>query len=154
MKVLITGASGFVGSHIADILIKRDYEVRCAVRGTSSLRWLEGKNIDIVDASLYIPGSLIRAVEGIDYIVHSAGLTFGRNMDEFLITNRDGTRNLLAAAEKYAPNLKRFVYISSQSAAGPSDSLVNPKTEESPCNPITSYGKSKLAGEDEVLKLC
>lgn len=152
MKVLVTGATGFIGSHVADKLLEKGYEVRCIARKSSNLRWLENKNIEIVSASLDDKATLEKAVEGVDYIYHIAGLTFARDYDEFLKGNRDATKNLLEVAHKVVPYLKRFLFVSSQTVAGPSKSLQVPKDETMECTPITSYGKSKKAAEDEVLK--
>ncbi len=151
-KALVTGATGFIGSHIADLLFERGYEVRCIIRKSSNLRWLAGKPYELIEASLNEPASLEKAAEGVDFIFHSAGLTAAKNYDEFLRGNRDGTRNLLEAASKASPDLQRFLFVSSQTAAGPSESLEHPIDEEAPCRPITSYGKSKKAAEDEVEK--
>jgi nucleoside-diphosphate-sugar epimerase len=149
---LVTGATGFIGSHIADELYKMGYQVRCTVRKSSNLRWLKDKPYELVDASLNDESSLIKAVEGVDYVFHSAGLTAARDMNEFLEGNRNGTVNLLNAIKKAAPGIKRFVYVSSQTAAGPSKSYEKPVDEMCESKPITSYGKSKKAAEDEVLK--
>lgn len=151
LKVLVTGATGFIGSHVADKLLAKGYEVRCIARRTSNLRWLEGKDIQIISASLGDKASLREAVAGVDYIYHVAGLTFARNFDEFIAGNRDATRNLLEVASEFAPNLKRFLFVSSQTVVGPSPSLDKPIDETTPCNPLTSYGKSKKAAEDVVL---
>ena len=153
MKFLVTGASGFIGSHISDDLLNRGYEVRCIIRKTSNLRWLKGKNIELVEASLDNKESLMNAVGGVDSIIHSAGLTAAKNYDEFLRGNRDGTKNLISVASEYSPNIQRFLYVSSQTVVGPSKSIEHPMDESSPCNPITSYGKSKREAELEVLKL-
>jgi nucleoside-diphosphate-sugar epimerase len=153
MKVLVTGATGFIGSHVADLLHQRGFQVRCSIRKTSSLKWLADKPYELIEASLSDKDSLIKAVEGVDYIIHVAGLTFARNYDEFLLGNQGGTRNLLEAAQEAAPNLKRFLFVSSQTVAGPSEALDIPKTEDMPSTPITSYGKSKKAAEEEVLKM-
>lgn len=149
---LITGATGFIGSFIAEQLKERGFDVRCTVRKTSNLRWLEGKGFDLVEASLSDPRSLKKAVHGVDYVFHCAGLTAAKNLEGFLRGNRDGTRNLLNAVKDNAPGIKRFLYVSSQTVCGPSPALDAPVDEESICKPITSYGKSKLAAEKEVLK--
>lgn len=151
MKVLVTGATGFIGSHVADKLLAKGYDVRCIARKTSNLRWLDGKNFEIVEASLDNPESLIKAVEGVDYVYHVAGLTFARNYEEFLKGNRDATANLISVVEKHAPNIKRFLFVSSQTVAGPAKSLYEPVDETTPRNPITSYGRSKKEAEDVVL---
>lgn len=151
MKVLVTGATGFIGSHVADKLLAKGYDVRCIARKTSNLRWLDGKNFEIVEASLDNPESLIKAVEGVDYVYHVAGLTFARNYEEFLKGNRDATANLISVVEKHAPNIKRFLFVSSQTVVGPAKSLYEPVDETTPRNPITSYGRSKKESEDVVL---
>jgi nucleoside-diphosphate-sugar epimerase len=151
VKVLVTGATGFIGSHVADKLLAKGYDVRCIARKTSNLRWLDGKNFEIVEASLDNPESLIKAVEGVDYVYHVAGLTFARNYEEFLKGNRDATANLISVVEKHAPNIKRFLFVSSQTVAGPAKSLYEPVDETTPRNPITSYGRSKKEAEDVVL---
>ncbi len=123
MKVLVTGATGFIGSHLADLLISMGYEVSCTIRKTSSLKWLEGKNLKLIETSLHDVEALKQAVSGMDYIYHVAGLTYGRNYDEFLRSNRDATAALLKAAIESNTGLKRFLFVSSQTAGGPSPAL-------------------------------
>jgi len=153
LKALVTGATGFIGSHVVDLLLSKGFEVSCTIRKTSNLRWLEGKPLKLVEASFSDVESLKKATVGIDYIFHVAGATFARNYEEFLKSNRDATRNLLQAAKETTPELKRFLFVSSQTVAGPSESIDKPKTEKDECKPITSYGKSKKAAEEEVLKV-
>lgn len=152
MKALVTGATGFVGSHIVDYLIEKGFDINCTVRKTSNLRWLEGKPVKTFVSSLGDKDSLAQAAREVDYVVHAAGLTGARNYEEFLRANRDGARNLLEATLENSPKLKRFIFVSSQTVAGPAKSLDKPVTEDMPPNPLTSYGKSKLAAEKEVLK--
>jgi len=152
LKALVTGATGFIGSHVADLLLEKGFDVRCIIRKTSNLQWLKDKPVEIIEASLDDKESLKGAVDGVDYIFHVAGLTFARNFDEFLKGNRDGTKNLLDATIENAPGIKRFLFVSSLTVSGPSKSLDEPVDEATQCNPITSYGKSKKAAEDEVIK--
>lgn len=152
MKALVTGATGFIGSQVVDYLLERGYQVRCTIRKSSNTRWLENKPVELIEASLSDLNALEKAVSGVDYIFHIAGVTAASNYDTFLKANRDGTSNLLKAVENAAPNLKRFLHCSSLTVSGPAESLDNPITEEMPLKPITSYGKSKKAGEDEVQK--
>ncbi len=152
MNILVTGATGFIGSHIADRLIGMNHNVRCIIRKTSNLRWLKGKPIEFVEASLNDMYSLKGALKNIEIIIHSAGLTAAKNYQDYLKGNRDGTRNLLEATKEVAPEIRRFVFISSQTAVGPAQSLESPTNEDSICKPITSYGKSKYEAELEVLK--
>lgn len=145
---VVTGASGFVGSHIVDELLLRGARVRALVRGSSSRRWLEGKPVEVADCSFDDPSSLARAVEGAEWIVHAAGLIRARSAAEFHEANVRGTERLLRAAD--AGSVRRFLYISSQAAAGPS-AEGRPVTEEQHPHPISAYGESKLRGEQLVL---
>ncbi len=152
MKALVTGATGFIGSQIVDYLLERGYQVRCTVRKTSNLRWLKDKPIELVEAGLSDLNALKEAVKGVDYVYHIAGLTAAKDYDTFLKVNRDGTLNILKAIEEANPNIKRYLHCSSQTVHGPAESFDKPTAEDMPLNPITSYGKSKKAGEDEVAK--
>lgn len=150
MVAFITGATGFVGSFVAEEFLRRGYTVRCLTRATSSLQWLEGLPVERAVGSLTDKISLEKAVEGVDVIVHVAGLTAARNREEFFQGNHIGTKNLLDAAQKSAPNLKRFLHLSSLTVCGPAQSLERPTLESDPCKPLTAYGESKKAAEDEV----
>lgn len=153
MEALVTGATGFVGSHVADLLIQRGFSVRAIYRKTSNTRWLQNKPVKLVEASLSDCDSLREAVRGVDYVFHIGGLIMARSQDEFMKANRDGTRNLGEACLETAPNLRRFLYVSSLTAAGPSKSLDEPVTEDMPCSPLTAYGRSKVAAEKAIMEL-
>lgn len=149
MKVLVTGATGFVGSHTAEHLLSEGHEVRALARPSSNLVWLEGKPIEVVQGNMLDADSLRSAMAGIDAVVHIAGATAARNKRGFYEANQLATRGLLEGAKRFAPNLSTFLYISSQTAGGPSVDA-KPVTEETPPHPITTYGKSKLAAEEEA----
>jgi dihydroflavonol-4-reductase len=148
MNVLITGATGFVGSHAADRLVEGGHNIRAIVRGTSSLKWLQGKEIEPVHGNLQDPESLKDALKDIDGVIHIAGVTASKTKEGYYKNNQLATRNLLEAVKHYGKNVSRFVLISSQTAGGPSLDG-NPVTEETPPHPLTTYGKSKLAAEEE-----
>lgn len=150
MNVLVTGATGFVGSHVVDCLLEQGHTVRYIARATSNLRWLEGKDVTRVDGSLFDVASLHQAVTGMDVIIHVAGLTAARNEDEFRRGNFEATRNLIDAVRAYNPSLRRFVHISSLAVVGPSASIEQPVDEYSPLHPITAYGRTKKLAEDVV----
>ena len=150
MLALVTGASGFVGSHIIDDLVRRGVRVRCLLRSTSSRRWLEGKPVEYAEGDVRGTAGLDEAVRGADWIVHAAGLTHARTAAEFHDANARGTENILAAALRADPAPRRFVYISSQAAAGPSGDGA-PLTEDRPPRPVSPYGQSKLNGETLVM---
>jgi dihydroflavonol-4-reductase len=151
LKALVTGANGFVGSHLVEGLLSKGYQVICLVRKTSNLRWLSGLNVEYVNADISEKGSLKNVLEDIDFVFHVAGLTKAKSKEEYFKANYEGTKNLLEACVKDNPQIKRFVYISSQAAVGPGkdDRSLD---ETAPCNPITDYGKSKLEGEKIVLE--
>jgi dihydroflavonol-4-reductase len=151
MRALVTGATGFIGSHLVDALLERGIEVRCIVRRSSNRRWLTGKPVELVEASLDAPDTLPRALQGVDIVFHIAGVIAARTFQEFLRGNRDATANLLHATLRFAPNVKRFLFLSSLAAVGPAPSLSEPVTEDTPYHPITAYGRSKQAAEEVVL---
>lgn len=151
MKALVTGGTGFIGSHLVDKLLEKGYEVKCFTRKSSNLRWLTGKPVEIVCGSFFDDTSLHKAVEGVDYVFHIAGAVMAKTKQGFYISNQLATKNLAEACIKYNKNLKRFVYLSSGTVCGPSKSG-KPIIETDDCNPITTYGKSKLEAEKELLK--
>ena len=148
MKVLVTGASGFVGSHIADRLLETGHDVRAMIRKSSSTMWLQGKPLEIAEASFDDADSLAKAVANVDAVVHVAGVTAAKNKQGFFEGNQLATRSLLDAVRKHNPDLSVFVQCSSQTATGPSLDG-QPVTELTPPHPITTYGKSKRAAEEE-----
>jgi nucleoside-diphosphate-sugar epimerase len=153
MKVLVTGASGFLGGHVAERLTARGDTVRAMVRSTSNRKHLEKlPNLEFFEGSIDDADRVREAVEGVEAIVHTAGLVKARSTDEFFATNVGGTSNLVQAARggrgKGSP-IKRFVYVSSLTACGPSlDGRPVPSDQEAPNN---AYGRSKLAAEKVVL---
>ena len=147
MIALVTGATGFIGSHLVDLLLKQKYDVRVLLRKTSDTVWLKGLPIDYVYGDLFDRDALRQAVAGVDYVFHSAGVTKAKTAEEYFRGNTEGTRNMLNAVSQHNPGLKRFVQISSQTAAGPSPGIA-PITEEIAPHPITTYGESKLRAEE------
>jgi nucleoside-diphosphate-sugar epimerase len=150
-KALVTGASGFIGSHLVQGLLKRGYEVRCLVRSTSARKWLEGLQATFSEGDCTDTGSLREAVEGMDFVFHVAGLTKARRDEDFYSVNAEGARNLAEAVSRANPSLKKFIFLSSQSAAGPSIKGKAVREEDAP-NPVSHYGKSKLQAEKAVLE--
>ena len=151
MKVLITGATGFVGSHVVDVLLERGHEVFFIARSTSNMRWLDGKSVTRVEGSLFDVESLRHAVTGMDALIHVAGLTAAKNEAEFRRGNLDATQNLIDAVRAYNPGLQRFVHTSSLTVCGPAPSLEQPRTEDhDDLRPLTAYGRTKKLAEDAV----
>ena len=149
-KALVTGANGFVGSHLVEALLKKGYEVVCLVRNKSDLRFLSGLNLEYKCGDVTDADSLREPLKGVDFIFHVAGITRAKNREEYFKVNASGTKNLVQACFETNPDVKRFIYVSSQTAAGPGKDL-HPIDENAKCEPINNYGKSKLEGEKEVL---
>ena len=151
MKVLITGATGFVGSHVVDVLLEHGHQVFFIARSTSNMRWLDGKNVTRVEGSLFDVDSLHKAVTGMDALIHVAGLTAAKNEAEFRRGNLDATQNLIDAVRTYNPGIQRFVHISSLTVCGPASSIESPTTEvQQELRPLTAYGRTKRMAEDAV----
>jgi len=150
MKVLVTGGSGFLGSHVAEQLSAAGHEVRALVRKSSNRKFLSTlSNVELCEGSVEDRASIDQAMKGVDAVVHSAGLVKALREADFFECNTQGTVNLLDSAIEHAPSLKRFVHVSSLEACGPSmdGRPVAPEQER----PVTAYGRSKLAAEKEVL---
>ncbi len=149
---LVTGASGFIGSHLTENLLSKGCRVRALVRTTSNLKWLNGLELELVYGSFDDQSSLADAVKGVDYIFHIAAAKSGPRQKLFR-DNVEGAINLAKAAARSAPGLKRFVFSSSQAAAGPSACLEEPRCESDQCRPISDYGRSKLEAERQLMEL-
>jgi len=147
MKALVTGATGFVGSHLAEALRRRGDEVTVLARSTQKAAALEPLGVRVVPGDLGDNAALARAAEGQDEIYHVAGVVAARSEADFLAANRDGTANIVAAAE--AGGRPRLVLVSSMAAAGPSP-RDRPLRGDEPPTPVTAYGRSKLAAEQVV----
>ncbi|MDP4115025.1 MAG: NAD(P)-dependent oxidoreductase [Bacteroidota bacterium] len=147
---VVTGASGFVGSHLVDLLISEHYTVRCITRKSSNLQWLKGKKVEIYDCGLNNKELLEKVLYGAEYVYHVAGVIKSKKPEGYFSGNVDNTKVLLEAALKYRKSIKKIVVVSSQTAVGPSEKD-KPVDENSVCKPITTYGRSKLA-EEELAK--
>ncbi len=140
----MTGATGFLGSHVCDVLLAAGSRVRAAHRPTSNQHWLHGKDLETVEVDLADPASLDRFLDGCTGVIHCAGVVMADEAT-YRRVNVEGTRLMLEAASR-AGTVDAFVLISSMAAGGPAG-LDAPRDETMPDAPITGYGRSKHAAE-------
>ena len=151
MKILITGASGFIGSFIVEEALKRGLETWAAVRGSSSKAYLQDERINLIALNLSSREELIEQLRPhqFDYVVHAAGVTKCIDKRDFRRINTEGTKNLVLALQQLKMPVKRFVYLSSLSVYGaireqqPYEEIRETDTPQ----PNTEYGRSKLEAE-------
>ena len=151
MKILITGASGFIGSFIVEEALKRGFETWAAMRKSSSKEYLQDERIKFIELNLSSKDQLVEQLRGqaFDYVVHAAGVTKCLNKADFHRINTEGTKNLVAALLELQMPLKRFVFVSSLSVFGaireqqPYEEIRETDTPQ----PNTEYGRSKLEAE-------
>jgi nucleoside-diphosphate-sugar epimerase len=151
-KVFVTGANGFVGSHLVPLLIKNGYDVHCLVRYTSDVSSLRSLPVSIHVGDLRQPETLAEPVKDAVYIFHLAAVLLGLSEEDFMQNNLRGTENLLAAAQSHAGStLQRFVFVSSLASMGPNAEPV-PHVETDEARPMSWYGRSKKEAEAVVRK--
>jgi 2-alkyl-3-oxoalkanoate reductase len=145
-RVLVTGASGFVGGHVVQALRARGLAVRCLVRPTSRTEFIRPSPSELAVGDIMDPQSLTAALDSVDAVVHCAGSTRAPARRDYFQINEQGTRNVLTACGRRGGRIAKIVHISSLAAIGPSlDGL--PVTEESSPHPVNYYGESKLAAQ-------
>ncbi|MBT1704487.1 NAD-dependent epimerase/dehydratase family protein [Chryseosolibacter indicus] len=153
-KVLITGASGFVGYHLIQAALKNGLEVFASVRASSKIEHLKGLPIHFNYTNLFDEKAIERDLQEkrYDYIIHAAGVTKAKNQNEYDYANAELTRKLGLAVVNSGLQLKKFVFISSLAAMGPSNDneLINEQRE---ARPVTQYGKSKLLAEQYLAEI-
>lgn len=148
-RVLVTGATGFIGLHLVEALVRRGDAVRCLVRPTSRVEPLAQLAAELVTTELDDVATLETAARDIDVVFHLAGVTRAFTEEDFFRVNADYTRNLAAACAAHA-SPPRFVLVSSIAAAGPAP-RGQIRVEGDPPAPISQYGRSKLAGEEAAI---
>ncbi len=151
LSILITGASGFIGSFMVEEALKKGYETWAGIRKNSSKKYLTNKGIHFIELDFDNPEKLQKQLHGhsFDYVIHAAGVTKTQNTNDFFRVNTQGTINLVNALKRVNTSLKKFVFISSLSVCGPikedypyKDILIEDKPQ-----PNTQYGQSKLMAE-------
>jgi nucleoside-diphosphate-sugar epimerase len=146
---LVTGANGFIGSHLVERLLAEGHRVRCLVRAASDRRWIQDLPVEFVVGDVTDPVTLPPAVAGADWIFHLGGAVKALDEAAFVKINAEGTRHLAEAAVHQGT--RRIVLISSLAAAGPSPDG-HPLGEDDPPRPVSAYGRSKLAAEEAVFR--
>lgn len=148
-RVLITGASGFVGFHLIERALEKELEVFAAVRPSSKTSHLQFLPVKLIEADLSNPLKIKAQLEHyqFDYIIHNAGLTKARTQEEYNYVNAVLTRNLAEAATLAQIPLKKFAFISSLAALGPVNDTAEPINCNTEPHPVTAYGRSKLLAE-------
>jgi dihydroflavonol-4-reductase len=146
-KALVTGANGFIGSHLVRELISQGDDVRCLVRSTSDLSSIKGLPISVYIGDVRNPTTLAEPMRDIEYVYHLAAELLVTDQQSFEEANTQGTINMLEAAEKHAGStIKRFLLVSSQASVGPGKDST-PLDETSPLQPVSWYGLSKKKAE-------
>jgi len=148
---VVTGASGFIGSHLVDYLVSQGSIVHAVIRKTSDHRWLNKSDqvkIHIADLEQDQP---LPFLEKADYLFHCAGLTKARTREGYFRGNAHASEVLYKNCMVSRNNFKAIVHLSSLAAAGPGKPGKGVQ-ENLPCKPITYYGESKLKGEEIAVK--
>lgn len=151
-KCVVTGATGFVGSHLIDYLLASGADIVCPVRNIHNLKQLSNKNITITTFEEL--EKEIGSKGNVDYFFHVAGATRALSYKDYFSANVELTERLLQMILRGTDSkfLKRFVFISSQAVSGPAVNSSTPVTESNAPNPVSWYGRSKLEAEQVVHK--
>ena len=148
---LITGATGFVGSHVADAVAARGDTIRALARPTADLAHLQSLGAEIVPGDLTDPAALASAADGVDYVIHCAAKVGDWGpVDEYRKVNVDGLRALLEAAR--GKPLQRFVHVSSLGVYEARHHHGTDEAEPLPANHIDGYTQSKVECEKLALE--
>lgn len=157
-KILITGASGFIGSFLVEEGLKRNYEVYAGVRRTSSRQYLQDSRIKFIELDFSNKQKLVATLKNhaaqngpFDYIVHNAGSTKTLSDNGFIQSNAQFTEHFVTAIKEAAIIPGKFVYISSLAAIGPGDAKsLKPVLLSDVPKPVSLYGESKLQAENFI----
>ncbi len=155
MKVLLTGANGFVGSHVLDRLLEERIPARVLLRRRADTSFIHPhlSRVEVCHGGFEDPAGLEVALAGVTHVVHCAGATKALTREGLFHMNQRGTRNLVEAINTAGSRMQRLVHLSSL-AAGGAGTRAAPAREMDEARPLSAYGESKLAGEQEVLRGC
>lgn len=151
-KVLITGASGFLGYHLIRAALQRDLDVYAGVRKTSNIEHLSDLPVSFTVLDYSDLSALEKEMRDkrYDYIIHAAGTTKAKTPQQYNLVNADYAFNLATSARNAGLAVKKFVFVSSLAAIGPLGNLSGPITETTDPRPVTQYGRSKLLSEKKL----
>jgi nucleoside-diphosphate-sugar epimerase len=152
LTALVTGSTGFIGSHLVDALVEQNWTVTCLVRPKSKTGFLENFPVNILRGSVEDRDFLAEAVKEQDYIFHLAARIRSARPEVYERANFLFTRNLAQVCLEKNPDVKRFVYVSSIAAAGPSSPGEIQDETRTPA-PTSEYGRTKLKGEEAVKEI-
>jgi nucleoside-diphosphate-sugar epimerase len=151
-KILLTGANGFVGSHITESLVEAKHKVICTIRQKSNLRWIKNLPLEYKYGDLNNKVFLEEVIKDVDFVIHCAGIVRAMYKEEYFKTNVENTKSLCESVLKNNPSLKKFIFISSQAAMGASQLGAVRKITDIP-KPVSDYGLSKIEAEKELKKI-
>ncbi len=152
MKILVTGATGFVGANLVTALLGQGHQVFCLARSEKKAEHLRAAGGEIVVDDLLSPVLIGKYIRQCDVVFHVAGVIKGVSRDDYFRGNYLATRNLVEIIAQHGPSHQKLIYISSQAAAGPS--IRSDFSELNPdAFPVSAYGESKLAAEKEILSI-
>ncbi len=160
-NILITGASGFIGSFLVEEGLKRDYQVFAGIRKTSSKEYLKDERIRFIEFDFSSVDKIVSTLEEcksqntrFQYIIHNAGLTKAQRKEDYSRVNYLNTKNFIEALHQAGMIPEKFIFISSLAAFGPGNpQTFDPVKLSDKPNPIEFYGKSKLEAETFIQSL-
>lgn len=161
MKILVTGASGFIGSFIVEKGLEAGYAVWAGMRGSSSRKFLGDSRVQFVELDFSSSSSLKKQLLSFkqeygswDYIIHAAGVTKCLDKKDFFRVNYEGTKNFVDSLVELDMKPKKFIYLSSLSVFGPVREKYpyEPILDSDEPHPNTAYGESKLMAENYIIE--
>ena len=152
MKMLVTGATGFIGGNLVTALLEQGHHVFCLARSEKKASSLRAGGGEIIIDDLISPQHIDKYIQNTDIVFHVAGVIKGASREDYFRGNYLTTRNLVQIIEQHSPPHQKVIYVSSQAAAGPSTR--SDFSELSPgASPVSAYGESKHAAENEIMSI-
>ncbi|HEY9166436.1 MAG TPA: NAD-dependent epimerase/dehydratase family protein [Candidatus Kryptonia bacterium] len=150
MKTIVTGGTGFIGTHLINRLHECGHDITCLAKDRANAARFEESGVKLVECDLNEPSTYQRHLDGAEMIFHLAGVTRAKRTNDYYEGNYLATKHFVEACLK-SPHLKRFICISSLTAIGPRRNGEE-ITESAEYHPVSHYGKSKMMAELEVLR--